>query len=355
MTDTIFKGNNSPISLVIRQDSYEYPARKLQAQSTSSKEFYLRNTPFLLPLLQALRSRIVTRFWSVDLGYDILKDRTIEFIPLLGKCEFAYDTFTQFFTYSHNQLMENVCCWETKQYPAQVVSPNLCITSPTFDHGMLTFTICTSVYGHCGVRQNLYVFSLYRNPDLHDRIFDCLLLTSMAAVQAEDVRASFLFVGDLNGHHQEWLGFKTTNRHGIAVFDFATVSGCDQLVVGPTHARGGTLEMMTDFPDLIRVSVVAPIGKSDHSSLYAGISMAQAVPNFWCLRKTFLLTHKFGTAWHPALKEALPRQDWALHSLISTGLSADQMLCQCRFCIAPQTVFQLINLMFMENFPTNTR
>ena len=43
----------------------------------------------------------------------------------------------------------------------------------------------------CGVRQNLYVFSLYCNPNLDDRIFDCLL-ASMAAVQAEDVRASFL-------------------------------------------------------------------------------------------------------------------------------------------------------------------
>ena len=41
----------------------------------------------------------------------------------------------------------------------------------------------------CGVRQNLYVYSLYRNPDLDDRIFYCLL-TSMAAVQAEDVHAS---------------------------------------------------------------------------------------------------------------------------------------------------------------------
>ena len=62
----------------------------------------------------------------------------------------------------------------------------------------------------------------------------------MAAVQTEDIRASFLFVGDLNGHHQESLGSTTTNRHGIAAFDFATVSGCDQLVAGPTHARGGT-------------------------------------------------------------------------------------------------------------------
>ena len=69
---------------------------------------------------------------------------------------------------------------------------------PKFECGcceMLFFRVC-------GVRQNLYVYSLYHNPDLDDRIFYCLL-ASMAAVQAEDVRASFLFVGDLNGHHQE--------------------------------------------------------------------------------------------------------------------------------------------------------
>ena len=68
------------------------------------------------------------------------------------------------------------------------------------------------VFRFCSVRQNHYVYSLYRNPDLDDRIFYCLL-ASMAGVQAEDVRASFLFVGDLNVHHQEWLGSTTTNRH----------------------------------------------------------------------------------------------------------------------------------------------
>ena len=123
------------------------------------------------------------------------------------------------------------------------------------------------VFRVCGVRQNLYVYSLYRNPDLNDWIFDCLL-ASMSAVQAEDVRASFLFVGDLNGHHLEWLGSTTTNSHGVAAFDFATVSGCDKLVVGPTHARGGTLDLlMTDVPALVRVAVVAPILNSDYSSL----------------------------------------------------------------------------------------
>ena len=111
----------------------------------------------------------------------------------------------------------------------------------------------------------------------------------MAAVQAEDVLASFLFVGDLNGHHQELLGSTMTNTHGVAAFDFETVSCCDQLVVGPTHARGGILDiLMTDVPDLIRVAVVAPIGNSEHSSLSAVISTAQALPNLCVSRKVFL-------------------------------------------------------------------
>ena len=38
----------------------------------------------------------------------------------------------------------------------------------------------------------------------------------MVAVQTDDVPASFLFVCDLNGHHQEWLGSSITNRHGVA-------------------------------------------------------------------------------------------------------------------------------------------
>ena len=123
------------------------------------------------------------------------------------------------------------------------------------------------------------MFSLYSNPDVDDRIFYCLP-TSMAAVQSEDVDESFLFVSDLNDHHQEWMGSTNANRHGVASFDFASVSGCNQFVVGPTHARGVTFDLlMIDVPDLVRVSVVAPIGNSGHSSLSAVISMALDVPN----------------------------------------------------------------------------
>ena len=79
------------------------------------------------------------------------------------------------------------------------------------------------------------------------------------------------------------------NSHCVAAFDFATVFGCDQLVVGLTHELGGILDLlMTDVPDLIRVAVVAPIGNSDHSSLSAVILMAQAVPNMCVSRKVFL-------------------------------------------------------------------
>ena len=62
-----------------------------------------------------------------------------------------------------------------------------------------------------------------------------------------------------------------------------------QLVVAPTHPRGGTLDLlMTDVPDLVLVAVVQPIGNSDHSSLSAVISMALAVPNLCVSRKVFL-------------------------------------------------------------------
>ena len=41
--------------------------------------------------------------------------------------------------------------------------------------------------------------------------------------------------------------------------NFETMSGCDQLVVGPTNARGETLDLLiSDVADLVRVAVEAP-------------------------------------------------------------------------------------------------
>ena len=85
------------------------------------------------------------------------------------------------------------------------------------------------------------------------------------------------------------VGSTTTNRHGVAAFHFELSPVAISLVVGPTHARCGTLDlcMVDDVPDLVRVAVVAPIDNSDHSSLSAVISMAQADPNL-CVSFSFL-------------------------------------------------------------------
>ena len=63
-------------------------------------------------------------------------------------------------------------------------------------------------------------------------------------------------------------------------------------MIGPTHACGGTLDLlMTDAIDLVWVAVVAPQGSSDHSSLSTAISMALTVPNL-CVSRRVLLKHR---------------------------------------------------------------
>ena len=91
-----------------------------------------------------------------------------------------------------------------------------------------------------------------------------LNLTSSGWIPTTPQKMSTNSHPDLNGHYFEWLDSTTTNRHGVAARDSATVSGCDQFFVCPTHARFGTLNLlMTDVPDLVLISVVTPIGKSD--------------------------------------------------------------------------------------------
>ena len=61
----------------------------------------------------------------------------------------------------------------------------------------------------CSSSHNSYLFVVYRNLDVSINIFDCLL-TAMAKVQSVDRKTSFLFVDNVNAHHEEWLGYSTT-------------------------------------------------------------------------------------------------------------------------------------------------
>ena len=52
------------------------------------------------------------------------------------------------------------------------------------------------MFGICSRINNFYVYALYRNTGLLD---------SMARIQSVDDKAVFVFVGDANAHHSEWL------------------------------------------------------------------------------------------------------------------------------------------------------
>ena len=79
----------------------------------------------------------------------------------------------------------------------------------------------------CGKHNNFYLFSVCRNPDADDGIFDCLLV-SMAAIQENDRKASFVFIGDFNAHHNERLNsLSQTDCHGLRTLDFSSEPGCD--------------------------------------------------------------------------------------------------------------------------------
>ena len=139
----------------------------------------------------------------------------------------------------------------------------------------------------CGSVRNFYLFSVYRSPSTDDKVFDCLL-EAMAKIQSVDVKSCFQFVGDFNGHHVEY-GSPRTDRSGLAAMDFSSESGCEQLVRGPTHALGGALDLLfTDVPELVKVSVVAPIGSSDHSTLSVSLDIRQRVPEFTIRREVLL-------------------------------------------------------------------
>ena len=55
----------------------------------------------------------------------------------------------------------------------------------------------------------------------------------MAKVQSVDGKLSFMFVGDMTVHHEEWIGSSTTNLHGRDERDFPSSSCCEQMVTDP--------------------------------------------------------------------------------------------------------------------------
>ena len=140
----------------------------------------------------------------------------------------------------------------------------------------------------CSRLNNFYIYSFYRNPHHDDSIYDCML-DSMSLTQISDSKAVFIFVGDANAHHREWLGSSTrTDNHGLNAHLFCTQSGSQQLVMGPTRYNpDNCLDLvMTNVPDVVSVAVGAPIGlTSDHSHLSIRVAVQQVVPQYTMRKK----------------------------------------------------------------------
>ena len=99
------------------------------------------------------------------------------------------------------------------------------------------FCICSRI-------SNFYVYDFYRNPGHNSSLYDCLL-DSMAQVQSVDDKAVFVFVDDVNAHYSKWLeSVFPTDRHGRDALDLCNLSGCEQLVRGPTHIAGNRLDLV---------------------------------------------------------------------------------------------------------------
>ena len=147
----------------------------------------------------------------------------------------------------------------------------------------------TQVIKVSGRHNNFYLCSIYRNPDLDDAIFDCLL-TTMAKIQGDDRKASFVFIGDFNAHHREWLNsVSPTDCHGVRALDFATESGCEQIINEATHNSGNCLDLVfTDSPGVITKTVGSPVGTSDHATLSLVIKAEQTVPDVSYSRRVYL-------------------------------------------------------------------
>lgn len=167
---------------------------------------------------------------------------------------------------------------------------------------------------------NFYVFAVYRNPGADDSMLDCLL-AAMAEVQQSDRKSSFVFVGDFNAHHREWLGsVSETDVHGRSLLDFSTSSGCQQLVAEPTHIHGNPLDLvLTDVTGVVNVLVVPPVGTSDHSSLLLNLTTDQPVIDFTVEKDVYI---KRGVDWQ-AVGTDVESLDW--HDVFQHESPVDRM------------------------------
>ena len=124
-----------------------------------------------------------------------------------------------------------------------------------------------------GQRLNCYLFVVYPSPNTDNRVFECLC-EATESIQSVGPNFVFCFVGDL-----EWLGSLATDAHCVAVFDFATVNDCSQLVIGPTHIGQG-VSCNVNVQGNVGGRIMCRLGGTlNLSPTVAGFDVARRVPS----------------------------------------------------------------------------
>ena len=112
----------------------------------------------------------------------------------------------------------------------------------------------------------------------------------MAAIQENDRKASFVFIGDFNAHHKEWLNsISQTDCHGLRAFRFLLRVRNDQIIHDPSPRSVNCLDLIfTDTLGVVAGNVGIPNGTSDHCYASATIKTEQAVPDISFSHKIYL-------------------------------------------------------------------
>ncbi len=67
------------------------------------------------------------------------------------------------------------------------------------------------------------------------------------------------------------------------------VSGCSQLVMGPSHLAGSQLDLvLTNVPDMVKVTTMAPLGTSHHFAISTQLDLRQNSPEYTVTKEVFL-------------------------------------------------------------------
>ena len=144
----------------------------------------------------------------------------------------------------------------------------------------------------CGEINNFYVYAFYHYPGHDGSLYDSVL-DSMVWAQSVNDKADFVFVGDANAYHSEWLeSVSPTDQYGRDTLDFCNLSGCEQLVLCPTHIAGDRLNLVImDAPDIVDVLFIGtPLGTSNHCFVSFVLQVEQSGPEN-NIRSTVLLLH----------------------------------------------------------------